>query len=481
LIEEGRLQEVFLDYGESKMRVDLPDFAHVLRLSEIDTDPAAVDPAEAVRRALASPLGAPSLRESAGQGKRVVIGFPDRVKGGAGPGSHRRVAIPLIVEELLRSGVLIEDITLLCAPGLHRHNSVEEWRWYLGNEIVDAFWPDRLHNHDAEAPDLLDFGEDPMGNRVQINRVFAEADLSIVVGHCAGNPYGGYSGGYKMLVTGLTGRRSIASHHCPATMHRDDWLGASTASLMRKQFRSIGEAIERDMGKKVFGVDAVIGKRSQVLGVQAGALDEVERATWPLADRRTIHTVDFDEPADILIMGIPRNFHYGPGMGSNPILLSLAIGGQLSRCWGAFREGGVIIAAAVCDGWFNEAWFPSYHETYEALQDYCTPADFLASGDAERISTDPEYIYRYSNCNTYHPYHAMSMISGGGISAMRTSAVFIVGAKAPRYARGMGFVPVNTFEKAMAGAARYVGKNPRILCMPDCFTGGVGVHLRLPR
>jgi len=57
------------------------------------------------------------------------------------------------------------------------------------------------------------------------------------------------------------------------------------------------------------------------------------------------------------VIGLPRNFHYGPGMGTNPILMSLAIGGQLARCGYVFREGGVIIAASICDGWFNENWF----------------------------------------------------------------------------------------------------------------------------
>ena len=121
------------------------------------------------------------------------------------------------------------------------------------------------------------------GNVVLCNRLLAEADLSIVVGHCAGNPYGGYSGGYKMIVTGFTGWRSIASHHCPQTMHRLDWLGASTESRMRHQFRSIGEAMEKGMGKKIFSVDAVLGQFGQVLAVAAGELAAVEEATWPLA------------------------------------------------------------------------------------------------------------------------------------------------------------------------------------------------------
>jgi hypothetical protein len=56
--------------------------------------------------------------------------------------------------------------------------------------------------------------------------------------------------------------------------------------------------------------------------------------------------------------------------------------------------------------------------------------------------------------------------------------VIIAGAKAPGYARGMGFVPVATFDDAMKQAERIVGKNPRILCTPDCFSGGAGVHLR---
>jgi hypothetical protein len=73
------------------------------------------------------------------------------------------------------------------------------------------------------------------------------------------------------------------------------------------------------------------------------------------------------------------------------------------------------------------------------------------------------------------------MISGGGVLAPYTSAVFIAGAKAPAYARGMGFIPTSTFNDAMEKAKRYVGSNPRILCTPDCFTGGVGVNIGLKK
>ena len=471
------MQEIKLDYGDTHMGIELPDSATVVRYGQTYTDPPAVDPIAATRAALDNPLGFPPLAELSGPDKKIVIAFPDRVKGGVHPTCHRRVAIPMIVEDLLKGGAKLENITLLCSMGLHRKNTLEEWYWYLGKEIVDRFWPDRIVNYDAEAPDLCQFGKDEMGNVVQCNRLMAEADIPIVIGHCAGNPYGGYSGGYKMIVTGFSGWQSIASHHTPETMHRKDWLGASTSSHMRHQFKSIGQAMEKGIGKKFFAVDAVIGQKSEVLDVKAGELEAVEAATWPLADRRTNIFLDIAEPADILVMGLPRNFHYGPGMGSNPILMSLAIGGQLSRCWHAFREGGVIIAAAVCDGWFNDNWFPSYAETYDALQKYCTAEEFIRSDDAMNIVNDYEYRFKYSNFYTYHPFHALSMISGGSASLLWTSAVFLPGAKAPGYARGMGFIPTNTFEDAMERAKRIVGDSPRILCTPECFSGGVGVHL----
>ena len=471
------MKAVKIDYGDGHMEINLPDSATVVRYKETYDDPPAVDPYEATRKALDNPLGMPSLKELGGPNKKVVIGFPDRVKGGVHQTAHRRVALPMIIEDLLAAGTPIENITMMCAVGLHRQNTLEEWNWYLGKELVDQFYPGRLVNHDAEDPKMVDLGTDAMGNVIHVSNLIAEADVPIILGHCAGNPYGGFSGGYKMLVTGHTSAACIANHHVPGTMHRDDWLGASTESTMRKQFRSIGEAIEKGIGKKIFCVDAVLGQKAQQLAVAAGGIGEVEDATWPLAKKRTDIELDMKEKADVLVFGIPRNFHYGPGMGTNPILMNLAVGGQLSRCWNAVKEGGVLIAASICDGWFNDSWFPSYEETYESLINYNNATEFLASEDARRISRNVDYLFKYSNQYTYHPFHAMSMTSGGAVPAQRCSEMIMVGAEAPQYAKGMGWTTVATFDDAMKHAVRYVGKNPKVLCTPEAFSGGVGVHL----
>ena len=95
------------------------------------------------------------------------------------------------------------------------------------------------------------------------------------------------------------------------------------------------------------------------------------------------------------------------------------------------------------------------------------------------MSTNPDYVYQYRTKYTYHPYHPFSMISCGTIALQRSSAVFMPGAMKPGYARGIGCIPTSTFEEAMEKAKRIVGNNPRIVCTPEAFSGGVGVHLYL--
>ncbi|MCP5099215.1 MAG: DUF2088 domain-containing protein [Chloroflexi bacterium] len=471
------MQEIMLDYGDTTMRVELPDSATVVKYGDTYTDPPEIDPFAVTREALENPLGTKPLRELVKPGDKVVISFPDRVKGGAHAKAHRRVCIPIIVEILQEAGVCLEDISLICAVGLHRHNTYKELRWYLGPDIVDAFWPDRLHMHDAEDPDgILDLGHDKMGNGVTCSKLLAEADLPILIGHVQGNPYGGYSGGYKMAVTGTTSWKSIRSHHNPGTMHRDDFLPASTHTHMRHQFDSIGRTIEERIGKKFFAVDAVVGTYAQVLGVYAGHIDEVQKASWPLAKKRTDVVMDETEPFDVLVYGLPRGFHYGPGMGTNPILMLQSIAAQMTRVYGVFREGGVIVAPSICDGWFNETWFPSYEKCYNRLHGLTDFGDIFQYAD--ELGSDPDAIFKYRYHYAYHPGHPLSMISMGAIAHQRTSAVFIPGAKEPGYARGMGCVPTKTFAEAMKRTEMILGKKPKILAIPDAFRSA-GVHLYL--
>lgn len=59
------------------------------------------------------------------------------------------------------------------------------------------------------------------------------------------------------------------------------------------------------------------------------------------------------------------------------------------------------------------------------------------------------------------------------------SAIYLVGAERPGYARGMGLKTRATFEEALEDAKKkFVGKNPNILALPKAFETAA-VHLMM--
>lgn len=469
------MRRLTLEYGDGVMEVEVPDSTVVVQPGETHTEPAPVaNPVEETQAAIRHPLGSRPIRDRVGPGARVVIAFPDRVKGGFHDTAHRRVAIPILLEELAAAGVREQDITLICATGLHRKNHEREFEAYLGPDIVRRFRGHRLVNHDAEDREqTVDLGETEVGDVVEVNRALVEADLAIMIGHTMGNPYGGYSGGYKMPTTGLTTWRSIRCHHTPSSMHRADFVPITTESRFRGQLAGIGRMIESAMKAPFFAVDAVLNGESKQLGVFAGAVPDVEQASWPLARRRT--EIELDEPADALVLGMPRSFHYGPGMGSNPILMLQAIGASIARARGALRPGAVVICASVCDGWFNDQDFAPYRDVFDRFQ-RVSEVDEMRRYEDE-LASRPDLIDRYRFAYAYHPFHAFSMLYMGWIAHREARAIYIAGARVPGYARAMGAIPKSTFEAALRDARRFVGENPRLLVVPALSRPAVHVGL----
>ena len=97
----------------------------------------------------------------------------------------------------------------------------------------------------------------------------------------------------------------------------------------------------------------------------------------------------------------------------------------------------------------------------------------------EYYATNKEYIRRYRYTNSFHPFHGFSMMSCAGLAEKDTSAIYIVGAEKPGYAREMGLKTRATFEEALKDAEeKYVGKNPNILALPKTFST-MAVHLMM--
>ncbi len=462
------------EYGQGMMNACLPDNTDLFIPGETVRDPECIPPErleEEYLKSLRNPMGMPPLGEQVHRGSKVAIIFPDIVKGGCQPTSHRKMAIRLILQELYRAGVEKKDILLICSNGLHRKNTVPELKQILGEELFGEFYgTGQVINHDSEDYDhLVDCGTTDRGDPVWLNKYVYDSDLAILIGHTMGNPYGGYSGGYKHCATGISHWRSIASHHVPTVMHRPDFTPVSGHSMMRTKFDEIGMHMETCMGKRFFCCDAVLDTCSRQIEINSGYAAEMQPVSWKTADRRTyVHWAD--KKYDVLVFGMPQAFHYGNGMGTNPIMMMQALSAQVIRLKRVMSENCVIICSSTCNGYFHEELWPYLPEYYEMFQhDYMnTLPDFNRYG--EYFATNEEYIRRYRHCNAFHPFHGFSMMSCGHIAEMNTSAIYIVGAMEPGYARGMGLKTRATFEEALQDAMKkYVGPTPNILALPRTF------------
>ena len=469
------------EYGHGTMAANLPEDTEVFIPGETVLDPPCIPEDRLIAETLKSirnPIGMEPLSKLARKGAKCVIVFPDRVKGGEQPTSHRKTAIPLVLQELYDAGVEKQDVLLLCSNGLHRKNTEQEIRSILGDELFYEFWPaGRILNHDSEDWDhLVDLGTTGRGDPVIMNRYVYDADVAILIGHTQGNPYGGYSGGYKHCATGITHWRSIASHHVPQVMHRPEFVPVSGSNLMRTKFDEIGMYMEERMGKKFFCVDAVLDTKSRQIEIFSGYAAQMEPLGWKSADKRTyVHFAR--EKYDVMIFGMPQFFHYGDGMGTNPIMLMQALSAQVIRHKRVMSERCVIICASVCNGYFHDELWPYTRELYELFgRDYMNILPDL-NRYGEYFATNEEYVRRYRYANAFHPFHGFSMMSCGHLAEANTSAIYIAGAMEPGIARGMGLKTRATIEEALNDAKKkFVGENPRILALPRAFTTSA-VHL----
>ena len=139
--------KIHLAYGQGRLPIDLPDD----RTTVIAPThrPGLANEKEAVRAALASPIGARPLREWIKKGDRVCIAFSDLTR----PTPNERL-IPWLLEYL--ADVPREQILLINQIGTHRPNTTEELERLLTADVVRHC---RVINHEPENPhELAEFG-----------------------------------------------------------------------------------------------------------------------------------------------------------------------------------------------------------------------------------------------------------------------------------------------------------------------------------
>ena len=454
--------EESLFFGDTSIKVGLPDRTRLVggddggpRLEPV------ADQEAAVRAALAEPLGLPRVGRLVRPGARVLIAFDDPTAPSYGP--IRRLAIEAILEELAEAGVSEEDVSLVCANGLHRRWTHEELASILGQELVQRFGS-RLTCQDAEDPDnLVYLGTTPNGYDVEVHRLVKESDLTVYINAAC---YLGFNGGWKSVCVGLSTWRSIRWTHTP-----DGMTMSVRGNRMHDVFDEMGQHLESKLGRRVFKVETLLANPATIGRVFAGGVDEARAAALEVQASLYQPRRAAAEPADVVIYGLPAWSPYATFARMNPILTLISSGlGYLGGYIQALgKQGCSVIMATPCPEDWDLEHHPSYPEVWkrvlpETLDPYEISARFM-----DEFASRADYIERYRNGYAFHPVHGI--LATHPLKRLRHAArVFVAGAEDPAVPRHVGFIPTASVEEAIAAAERIHGRDCSIVCIKQ-FAG----------
>jgi len=278
-------RNITLPYGSSTRTVSIPA-ANLAWLVGPKSVPPVADVAEAVRQALRTPIGSPTLPELvARHGKDTVILIDDNTRT-----TPQQQILPVLLDELNAAGVPDGSITGLVALGTHRPMSRTECAEHYGAEVLSRI---QVENLSQDPADFVDLGTTPMGIPISVSRRYLESDLSIAVGSIIPHMYAGWSGGAKMVQPGVTGHETTAKTHLIAGPHVYDILGQAENPARREM-----EEVAVRSGLK-FILNVVLNGERKVTAAVAGDVVAAHRAGVELA--RSIYSVTVPSRPDIVV------------------------------------------------------------------------------------------------------------------------------------------------------------------------------------
>ncbi len=411
--------EISIPYGPTTLRLRLGDerFAWVLQAAD---RPPLPDVPAALRRALASPIGSPTLAELArGVQGEVVILVDDGTRS-----TPQDLLLPPILDELNRAGVADERIMLLVALGTHRPMTFAEQEAHLGRVACERVRVENLDSHNPAA--FVDLGASPRGAPIRVARRLTEAALSLAVGNIVPHMLTGYSGGSKMVQPGACDALTTARTHLMAAplVHR-------TLGRAENPVRAELDLIAR-RARLGFIVNTVLNRHKEVVEIVAGDVVAAHRRGAATAEH--VYGVPVPEQPDIVVAGAypaERDFWQG----AKP-LNAAAI---------AVRRGGeVILAIPAPEGiapdhpYLEEAGTRPIHEI----------------GEAVRAGRCPDEV-------------AAAVLIAYDVTRAKARVTFVSDGITAEAAARIRADHASTLEEALDKASARLGGRPRIGVMPE--------------
>ncbi len=315
--------KVRLAYGRSGLDVDLPDAnVDVVEPQYVEGLP---DEAAALRAALRRPLGTPPLRELVRPQDTVAIVFSDITR----PTPNDRL-LPVLLAELAH--VPRENVLLINALGMHRHNTPAELARMLGEEIVARY---RVINHEAyDKAQLVYLGRTSFGGEAWVNAEYMRASVRILTGFIEPHIFAGFSGGGKAVLPGIAGGDTVMHNH------NAEMIGSPQATYGIGKGNPIFEEMREValMTKPTFILNVTLNKHRRITGVFAGDLVQAHDAGIEFVRRTAMRPV----PQTYEIV-VTTNNYYPADLDLYQSVKGMKAAAQITK------EGGAIVLAAGCE------------------------------------------------------------------------------------------------------------------------------------
>ena len=325
--------DVWLPYGKTDVCVRIPA-RNLLGTIEPKDQQGAVDPKAEVERALKEPIGTKQLREIAKPESKVAIVVDDATR----KAPSKKMLLPVLAE-LNAAGVKDENITVIFGCGTHRAVRPEEATELIGEEALKRV---KILSQCCTTQDLVYVGTTKThGNKVHVNRAFAEADVKVLLGDVNFHYYAGYGGGRKSVLPAICGSETIQDNHALL-------LNANArAGNLEDNPVHIDMTEAARLAKVDFIVNVVENKKGEIVKAFAGDLEAAFFEGVKLVDE--MFRVTVDRRADIIVVSA----------GGHPADVNLyqAYKG-LDNALEAVKRGGVIILVAECpEGHGNQVFY----------------------------------------------------------------------------------------------------------------------------
>lgn len=333
-------------YGTGVQTVQVPEknLMGVLTANEMQHERRGED---AVRHALAHPIGAELLHTLAKPGQKIAIIASDISR--PVPSSE---ILPAILDELHAAGCRDEDITVVFALGSHRHHTVQEQERLAGSEVFR-----RVRCVDSDPDDCVHMGVTKNGTPVDVTRAVAQADFRICTGNIEFHYFAGYSGGVKAIMPGVSTPAAIQANH-RMMVSELACAGNLDTNPLRQDIEEAGRICGVD-----YIVNVVLDEHRKIVYAVAGDAVLAHRAGCQYLDR--MYRKPIAQKADIVLVsqgGAPKD--------ANLYQTQKA----LDNTKHAVKKGGTIILIGACQEGLGSAKFeqwltgsPSAHAMVERI------------------------------------------------------------------------------------------------------------------